>query len=75
MSLDNYLMKIKVPSSAFFIKNMRSKEETGHLGKLGVSLSLSLSLSESIKYSEKHKIAKLLPVPAEFMPAPAEPSA
>ena len=73
MSLDNYLMKIKVPSSAFFIKNMRSKEETGHLGKLGVSL--SLSLSESIKHSEKHKIAKLLPAPAEFMPATDEPSA
>ena len=55
MSLDNYLMKIKVPSSAFFIKNMNSEGETGHLGKLGVSL----SLSESIKYSKKLKIAKL----------------
>ena len=42
MSLDNYLMKIKAPSSAFFIKNMNSGGETEHLGKPGLSLSLSL---------------------------------
>ena len=74
MSLDNYLMKIKAPSSAFFIKNMNSGGETGHLGKPGVSL----SLSESIRYNEKLKIAKLkaekLPIPAEFLAVPDEPN-
>ena len=72
MSLDNYLMKIKAPSSAFFIKNMNSGGETGHLGKPGVSL------SESIRYNEKLKIAKLkaekLPIPAEFLAVPDEPN-
>ena len=59
-SLENYLVKIKAPSSAFFIKNMNSEGETQHLRKPGVSL----------KYSEKLKIAKLkaekLPIPVEF---------
>ena len=72
MSLDNYLMKIKAPSSAFFIKNMNSGGETGHLGKPGVSL------SEHIRYNETLKIAKLkaekLPITAEFLAVPDEPN-
>ena len=72
MSLVNYLMKTKAPSSAFFTKNINSGGETRHLGNPRVSL------SESKRYSEKLKIAKLkaekLPIPAEFLPLPDEPS-
>ena len=69
MSLDNYLMKIKVPSSAFFIKNINSE---GRDWTSGETWGVSLSLSESIRYNKKLKFSKLkadkLPIPADFLP-------
>ena len=70
--LSQLMMKTKVPSSAFFTKNMNSGGETRHLGKPEVSV------SETIRYSEKLKIAKLkaekLPIPAEFLLVPDKPN-